>query len=605
MAEELAQIQEELLPQCTVRIFVGEQPRGTGFYAAPGLIVTCEHVIRSSAEVSLRGGGSTISALDAADARYEADSVKTSDRHDLAVIRLRTAHDHPCVLLDADLRPNDEMHTVGYPTDKNYGLVPTTLIAEGQIQGPSPWHKLKGGQVRHGMSGSPVLNNRTGSVCSVLKRTRGDRADLGGYAVPVTLLQELEPQLLQENERYHTRFAQWTDRLPADVRRLREATQKARGAEDPAEMQFILDVGLGADGWSVSAVAGGCEVGPVPVDLNNVRVEVARLFRDWACRGRIRLVGGEVALLGGILYRAVFPGEIGARFAEARETAQRVAVVLRFDKEIPDDLKQLPWEHLFVPAEGGGSGVALAREPGLTFYRALRNDASHGRTDRQTLSMLVIAVKPRVDSQPDRKETAAAVDSICSALKALESTSGLSIDILEPADIETLGDQVAGYDVVHYVGFGGFNNGLDELAFAADQLADGFEFVQLEAFREAVLRGSPDLVVLQSCEAAFVSVPADFAVVAPALLDRVPALIGCQYPMTTDAASRFNKELYQQLVRGTPVDVAVQQARGKLAQHGRLSVSPALFLRGPGTLRLTAQRYDVAAQRTQQAFATA
>jgi hypothetical protein len=601
VSEDLAQIQEELLPECTVRVFVDDQQTGTGFYAAPGLIVTCEHVVRS--QLPSRGVGLTIAVVDVNGEKREVDLAKSSEEHDLAVLRVRAGQDHLCVLMDPDLRPNDQIHTAGYPTSKAYGLVPTTLVAEGKIQGPSPWQQLKGGMVRHGMSGSPVLNNRTGAVCGVLKRTRGDQTDLGGYAVPVTLLGELEPQLVAENERYHARSGRWIELLPADVRRLRKAAQRGRGAEAAAETQFIVDVSSSANGWSVSATVGGDEIGPVPVDLNNVRVAVVRLFRDWASRGRIRLAGGEVALLGGILYPAVFPGEIGVRLSQVREKGNRIAVVLRFDNDVPEDLTQLPWEHLFIPAEGGGSGVALAREPGLTFYRAFRNEAPAKETDRRSLSVLVVGVKPRV-SAPDRKETADAVDSVRASLKGLETAGGLKVEILEPGDVQTLADRVPGYDVVHYVGFGQFNNGLDEIAFVADQLNDGVEYVQIGTFRESVLRGSPDLVVLQLCEAPFVTVPADFAVVAPGLLDRVPAVIGCQYPMTTDTANRFNQELYQHLARGTPIDVAVQESRGKLAQHGRLSVSPALFLRGPGTLRLTAQRGDLTMRPLQGAIAT-
>ena len=88
-----------------------------------------------------------------------------------------------------------------------------------------------------------------------------------------------------------------------------------------------------------------------------------------------------------------------------------------------------------------------------------------------------------------------------------------------------------------------------------------------------------------------------------ALLDRVPAVIGCQHPMTAEPANRFNEELYSHLARGTPVDIAVQEARGKLARYGRLSVSPALFLHAPGSFRLTALRRDMTSRTTAGAVA--
>ena len=53
------------------------------------------------------------------------------------------------------------------------------------------------------------------------------------------------------------------------------------------------------------------------------------------------------ALLGEILFQAVFPGAIGERFASLRESEGRLAVALRFDAGTDDDLIQLPWEHIY------------------------------------------------------------------------------------------------------------------------------------------------------------------------------------------------------------------------------------------------------------------
>ena len=36
-----------------------------------------------------------------------------------------------------------------------------------------------------GFSGAPLLNRRTGAVCGIIRRTRNEETDLGGYAIPV------------------------------------------------------------------------------------------------------------------------------------------------------------------------------------------------------------------------------------------------------------------------------------------------------------------------------------------------------------------------------------------------------------------------------------
>ena len=77
----------------------------------------------------------------------------------------------------------------------------------------------------------------------------------------------------------------------------------------------------------------------------------------------------------------------------------------------------------------------------------------------------------------------------------------------------------------------------------------------------------------------------------------IPAVVAAQYPIPTARLTRFNETLYEQLARGAAVDVAVQEARSKVA-WGRPSVSPALFLRRPGSLRLVVPGRDPSPETT-------
>jgi hypothetical protein len=45
------------------------------------------------------------------------------------------------------------------------------------------------------MSGAPLLNQRTGKVCGIVKFTRDRSFDLGGGAIPTRVILEQFPQL--------------------------------------------------------------------------------------------------------------------------------------------------------------------------------------------------------------------------------------------------------------------------------------------------------------------------------------------------------------------------------------------------------------------------
>ncbi len=86
---------EDLLREATVRV-LGPRP-GAGFFVAPGLVLTCVHVVGHDAPVSVFGrpatrverlcdGGRSIPALD-------------EDYPDIAVVEV-DIEGHPCALVD-------------------------------------------------------------------------------------------------------------------------------------------------------------------------------------------------------------------------------------------------------------------------------------------------------------------------------------------------------------------------------------------------------------------------------------------------------------------------------------------------------------------------
>src|SRR5258708_34798102 len=101
----------KLLDGCTVRIDL-PNANGTGFFVAPGLILTCAHVIQGANN-------------DAAQIRIRYDRnnygvqriVKVLPNYpDLALLSV-DLNGHPCVYLVDAVKPRDALYTYGYTED--------------------------------------------------------------------------------------------------------------------------------------------------------------------------------------------------------------------------------------------------------------------------------------------------------------------------------------------------------------------------------------------------------------------------------------------------------------------------------------------------------
>ncbi len=185
----------ELLRQCTARVsLLGKPGHGTGFFVAPGLLLTCAHVVKSaqspSDEVQVfwnRHSYGVLSATIVLDA-------------DLALLRVDLAG-HPCVWFTKEALPFDSLYSYGYP-DTNPAGDPATFLLEG-----------KAGQVRPGQSGAPLLNINSGYVCGIVQLTRGRASDLGGRAIPTSRVFQVFPELEALQRQYHRVDQQWMNCL--------------------------------------------------------------------------------------------------------------------------------------------------------------------------------------------------------------------------------------------------------------------------------------------------------------------------------------------------------------------------------------------------------
>ncbi len=99
----------------------------------------------------------------------------------------------------------------GYPKGD-----PVTLECEGIALENYKIIKLKGGQVLSGLSGSPLLNQRTGKVCGVMRQTRNQGSDLGGEAIPTDIIFSEISTLKELHDEFHQVNRQWIELLKFD-----------------------------------------------------------------------------------------------------------------------------------------------------------------------------------------------------------------------------------------------------------------------------------------------------------------------------------------------------------------------------------------------------
>ncbi|MGH3697517.1 MAG: trypsin-like peptidase domain-containing protein [Pseudonocardiaceae bacterium] len=167
-------------------------PQGTGFFVAPGWVLTCAHVVKDAARVLVvpaRGATEIPATVAARSAARVPGPSEFWPFPDLALIRLDAAVDHPCVLLDTRTPLDEECHAWGYAKREEI-VAPTGSPASFRFEGieGDDYVKLKAGQAAPGLSGAPLVCPGRRAVVGVMTMTRDQRDDLGGWAAPISAL---------------------------------------------------------------------------------------------------------------------------------------------------------------------------------------------------------------------------------------------------------------------------------------------------------------------------------------------------------------------------------------------------------------------------------
>src|SRR5690348_335693 len=101
-----------LLDRCTVRLVIdGGREVGTGFFVAPGLLLTCAHVLNGAAD----GSGTIEVEWDRQKSSAALEQITDKTYPDLALLKTSAITNHPCAYLSPEVSLDDQLYTYGYP----------------------------------------------------------------------------------------------------------------------------------------------------------------------------------------------------------------------------------------------------------------------------------------------------------------------------------------------------------------------------------------------------------------------------------------------------------------------------------------------------------
>jgi S1-C subfamily serine protease len=160
---------------------------GSGWVAAPGIVVTNAHVVAGEADTAVQVGGNPPG--------LGADVIDFDPHDDIAVLRVRGLH-VPVLPLAANPQPGTAAAILGYPLDGTFDKEPgrlgqTEVVSTEDAYGNGPLLRsitALRGRVRPGNSGGPMVDARGQVVATVFAAITGSPSGGGGFAVPNALV---------------------------------------------------------------------------------------------------------------------------------------------------------------------------------------------------------------------------------------------------------------------------------------------------------------------------------------------------------------------------------------------------------------------------------
>jgi ABC-type oligopeptide transport system ATPase subunit len=189
---QINQVQESV-----VCINCGKQT-GTGFFVLPGIIASCQHVIKdfkvATPQITWKQKNLTIKNI---------NLPSNLDNPDLVLIEVELL-DHPILPLESFQSSFSSVYSYGFQyTDrgyKGYGALGKNgdLICEEKGNQAQELILILQANIQPGLSGAPLFSLEDSKVIGIIKRNNPDG---GGYAIPIERLEELIPGLIEENKK--------------------------------------------------------------------------------------------------------------------------------------------------------------------------------------------------------------------------------------------------------------------------------------------------------------------------------------------------------------------------------------------------------------------
>lgn len=159
---------------------------GSGWVAAPGIVVTNAHVIAGSNRSSIEPNGS--------DERLDGTAVHFDSRNDLAILRV-PALDRPSLDFAREVKPSEPGAVLGFPLNGPYKIVPSRVGTTTTVLANDAYGRRRvrrevttfRADVQPGNSGGPMVDVAGRVSGTVFSKLLGSP---GGYAVPNRIVRD-------------------------------------------------------------------------------------------------------------------------------------------------------------------------------------------------------------------------------------------------------------------------------------------------------------------------------------------------------------------------------------------------------------------------------
>ena len=275
----------------------------------------------------------------------------------------------------------------------------------------------------------------------------------------------------------------------------------------------------------------------------------------------------ELKILGRLLFRALFNGDVRVAFEQRLRRAEQSGPRPRFRLEFTnaDDLALLPWEYMHYSRKDGSFFLSTITDLTLSRFMPPDQKVTEGE---ENLNILVVVGKGEDGRLHFDTE---------SILKAVPQQS-IRCDATKMALNEALKNEEKAIHMVHFIGANKMEGAEHKIAVAgASGWVEEDEFVKLVTGKAVlpVIKVAdakvPRLVLLQLCGDS--SLDASMAGLAKKIINAgVPFVVASQHrikdkakdSLADDPAALFARGFYAALMQKQPVDLAVQAGRNEI-----------------------------------------